>query len=123
MFYHFSQNNSGGRFVVDHRRGITAHVIVEGPSLKDITRRAEDIGLYWDGCDDGHDCPCCGDRWSEPYGNGDTVPSIYGQDVSNGVYYSDYPVWIKDGPEGYIHYLDGRIVPVVVECRRFSPNT
>ncbi len=24
---------------------------------------AEDLGCYWDGVNEGSDCPCCGDRW------------------------------------------------------------
>jgi hypothetical protein len=23
--------------------------------------------------------------------------------------------WIDDGPEGYIHYMDGRVVPVILQ--------
>ena len=41
-----------------------------------------------------------------------TSTTINGQDVSNGCYSSEYRRWVDDGPEGYIHYLDGRIVPV-----------
>ena len=26
-------------------------------------RLAEDIGLYFDGVEQGMDCSCCGDRW------------------------------------------------------------
>ena len=116
MFYHFSQNNSGGRFRVDHGRGLSHHVVVEGTDVRDITRRAEDIGLYWDGCRDDRDCSCCGDRWYRPasYSTLDDTPSIYGEDVTAGVYVSDTK-WIDDGPEGYVHYMDGRVVPVILQ--------
>ena len=114
MFYHFSQNNSGGSFHVSHRDGISHHVIVEGQNLEDITERAEQIGLYWDGCSEGHDCSCCGDRWSRPWSDADEVPCIYGQNVTEGVYVNDYKA-IDKGPEGYIHYMDGRVVPVKVK--------
>ena len=91
------------------------HVVVEGTDVKDITRRAEDIGLYWDGCRKGLDCSCCGDRWYPPsYSTLDDTPSIYGEDVAAGVYVSDTK-WIDDGPEGYVHYMDGRVVPVILQ--------
>ena len=115
MFYHFSQNNSGGSFIVDHRRGISVNVVVEGATVEEITERAKDIGLYFDGVDDGSDCECCGDRWYEPWGEGDAAPSIYGQDVSEGTYTSEYTGWVKDGPEGYVHYRDGRVVPIILQ--------
>lgn len=101
MFYHFRQNNSGGSFTVDHTRGISVNVIVEGETLDEITERAKNIGLYFNGVNEGCDCECCGDRWYEPWGEGDAVPLINGQDISNGVCGG-----------GYIHYLDGRIVPI-----------
>ena len=106
MFYHFSQNNSGGSFIVDHRRGISVNVVVEGATVEEITERAKDIGL---------DCSCCGDRWYPPsYSTFDDTPCIYGQDVTAGVYVSDTK-WIDDGPEGYVHYMDGRVVPVILQ--------
>ncbi len=61
MFYHYSQNNSGGRFVYCPDRGISHHVIIEAVSDRAANIIAEDIGLYFDG--EG-DCTCCGDRWS-----------------------------------------------------------
>ena len=114
MFYHFCQNNSGGTFKRDHKSGISHHVIVEGTDADDIVSRAEAIGLYWDGCRNGLDCPCCGDRWYRPLDNLslDTVPRLHGQDVADGVYTPSGIRWIKDGPEGYIHYMDGRVIPI-----------
>ena len=116
MFYHFCQNNSGGTFDRDHKSGISHHVIVEGTDADDIVSRAEAIGLYWDGCQDGRDCSCCGDRWYRPLDNLslDTVPRLHDQNVSDGVYTPSGLTsrWIKDGPEGYIHYMDGRVIPI-----------
>ena len=114
MFYHFCQNNSGGTFKRDHKSGISHHVIVEGTDADNIVSRAEAIGLYWDGVEDALDCPCCGDRWYRPLDNLslDTVPSLHGQDVTDGVYTPSGIRWIKDGPEGYIHYMDGRVIPI-----------
>ena len=73
MFYHYSQNNSGGSFDFDKEKGITHHVVIEAESASLADRRAESIGLYFDG--EG-DCPCCGNRWSEAY-EGTDVPSVY----------------------------------------------
>ena len=116
MFYHFCQNNSGGTFKRDHKSGISHHVIVEGTDADNIVSRAEAIGLYWDGVEDALDCPCCGDRWYRPLDNLslDTVPSLHGLNVNDGVYTPSglNSRWIKDGPEGYIHYMDGRVIPI-----------
>lgn len=82
MFYTFSQNNSGGVFDYDPDRGICEYVIVEADSVKDAVRRAEDIGLYFNGVDEGLDCECCGDRWYEPYNDdGTEFPEVYGRNV------------------------------------------
>lgn len=66
-WFHFHQNNSGGRYRNDHARGIGHDVWIEGRDVDDANRRAEGIGLYFDGCDTGQDCSCCGDRWSRAY--------------------------------------------------------
>lgn len=113
MFYHFEQNNSGGHFYTDHKAGMSHHVIIEASSIEQAFSKAEDIGLYFNGCDDGRDCNCCGDRWSK-YGLDVTeTPTVYNQQVEPGEVYTHGAgyfniKWIQ-GPEGYIHYLDGRI--------------
>lgn len=112
-FYDFNQNNSGGSFDHDATRGIGHHVIVEATSAQDAVSRAESIGLYFDGSGD---CSCCGNRWSEPYGEGDDVPKIYDQDVSGGTYLSEWGGW---GIPSYIHYINGVITEVKEE--KMSP--
>ena len=113
MFYTFSQNNSGGVFDFDAKRGIGQYVIVEADTPADANYRAEQIGLYFNGCDDdGPDCPCCGDRWSEMYRGekGDEVPSIYGTPITEPM--RVFIRWAPDGePEGYVHFADGRVEP------------
>lgn len=106
-FYHYSQNNSGGGFDVDHERGLSHHVIVEAESPAEATLRAERIGLYFDGYGD---CPCCGDRWYET-SHGDPQPSVYGEPVEIGGGFNEDMGFIKwiDGPEGYVHFADGRV--------------
>lgn len=107
-FYEFRQNNSGGGFDYDEDRGISVNVFVQAFSADEANRIAEDIGLYFDGTEDGSDCPCCGDRWYEASEyDGMDKPQVYGFDLP-----SEWgPIkWIKDGYETFIHYLDGQIV-------------
>jgi hypothetical protein len=63
MFYRFNQNNSGGEF--KKINGLSAsNVFVQANSAEEANDRAEEFGLYFYGCEDGRDCPCCGDRWN-----------------------------------------------------------
>jgi hypothetical protein len=118
-FFTFGQNNSGGGFHFDAKRGITHNVIVEATDTEHAIARAEQIGLYWDGVDYGKDCECCGDRWST-WCSEDAVPSVYGTPVA-GLTWDQYVAgdsagWrmkLIDGPEAFIHYLDGRIEGVL----------
>ena len=106
-FYTFSQNNSGGSFIVDDNVGYL--VIIEATSVGNAIERAEAVGLYFDG--DG-DCPCCGNRWSSWMDDSDGTdePSHYGKPIT------PESVSGKDGLGSYfcdsvrIHYMDGRVV-------------
>lgn len=113
MFYTFKQNNSGGSFDYDELSGISVNVIVEANSPSEANQLAQDIGLYFDGCNTNMDCPCCGDRWydSAAYDGGDDVPSSYGKPLalSQDVDTSTSMKWMK-GFEIFVHYADGRIV-------------
>jgi hypothetical protein len=60
FLYH--QNNPSGVF-----HGPAYHVYVQAISERVANAMAEDAGLYFNGCADGKDCSCCGDRWSTPY--------------------------------------------------------
>lgn len=60
-FYEFSQNNSGGQWDVDDK--LCHRVIIEADTYGEAERMAKDLGVYFDGCDKGLDCNCCGDRW------------------------------------------------------------
>lgn len=109
MFWEFSQNNSGGSFDYNEEAGITHFVVIEAENLDDVTSRAERIGLYWDGCADGRDCPCCGDRWCKPWRDeGTAEPTVYGTHPRE--YDSDGFAmrWMKPGREICVHYIDGR---------------
>jgi len=63
-FYEFSQNNSGGKFTVDDK--LCHRLIIEASSEEEACSIAEDMGVYFNGCEDGIDCECCGDRWHTP---------------------------------------------------------
>jgi hypothetical protein len=78
MFFTFSQNNSGGGFDFDEK--VSEYVIIEADSPELANERAEEIGIYFDGCDSELDCPCCGDRWCRVSNlDGTEVPEIYGK--------------------------------------------
>jgi hypothetical protein len=57
------------------------------------------VGLYFNGCRKGIDCPCCGDRWSEAWASdADPEPMIYGEPVAAAT------TW-RGGPGGVIAYV------------------
>lgn len=89
-WYHYHQNNSGGSFDVDADRGIGHNVFIQAASEPEADARAESIGIYFNGVDDGLDCECCGDRWYSP-NLIDTNGSIH-------EYYTD---------QAYIHPIEG----------------
>lgn len=112
VFYTYDQNNSGGGFDEDAGAGLTHRVIVEANDTYEADLIAQSIGIYFDENYD-IDCECCGTRWDSAWGEGDPVPSIFGQDVSTGIYSSPWPSWTT--VEAYIHYKDGRVVPVIAQ--------
>lgn len=108
-FFTYNQNNSGGGFAVDEAAGIAEFVIIEAATANQANGRAVDIGLYFDGVAGGEDCDCCGDRWSGAWSDerGTEVPEVYDKPVLSRDYVNRYR-WTS--PEGFIHYLDGRVV-------------
>ncbi len=58
MWYSYDQNNTFGTFELGVMK---FHIEAETPEQADLI--AEQQGVYFDGCDNGHDCECCGDRW------------------------------------------------------------
>lgn len=96
-FFEFYQNNSGGSFEIDDAAGIGTRVWVEAHNANQASRLAEAIGIYFNGCADDRDCGCCGDRWSEAYGDGEETPKINEEYDFN---WSDTV---------YVHRLDGTI--------------
>ena len=108
-FYSFRQNNTGGSFEIDTDSGITVYVIIEAGSADEANRIAESKGIYFNGCDTGSDCECCGDRWYK-VGEYDSkeFPHSYGARLGVGGLNGAYQ-WAPDGKEHCVHYLDGRM--------------
>ena len=100
-FYIFRQNNSGGRLDVDG--WLTHFVIVEAETEEDAITKGKDLGIYFNGCQSGMDCQCCGDRWDEPdlieY-EGDII--LYAQNRAN-----NSMGWCS--PEVILHMKDGSV--------------
>ena len=57
-FYLYDQNNSGGFFTSPQL------VVVYAENAEEANELAERHGVYFDGCETGTDCSCCGDRWN-----------------------------------------------------------
>lgn len=104
MFYTFHQNNSGGSWSSDPR--VAKNVIVEADSAQQANQRAQQVGIYFNGCDMGVDCDCCGDRWSEQWSSdsGDPVPSIYSQPVAE-----HKKGWFDDQNFCKVYYANGLV--------------
>lgn len=87
---------------MDFNKGITVEVFVEADTADEANMRAKLIGLYFNGCDDGIDCDCCGDRWykADDGCRSEKLPSKV----------SGYMSWVKDPKkEGVAHYKSGKI--------------
>lgn len=104
-WWEFSQNNSGGSFIHDPEKGIGYLVFIEARNSDEASARAQDIGIYFDGCREGMDCSCCGDRWYEPRGEGDIEPTLYDEPV-RAVQEGEEP-HIEWGIPSYMHPLEG----------------
>jgi hypothetical protein len=102
QFFLFRQNNSGGSFDVND--AVAHSVIIEAYSVKDANARAEDVGIYFNGCDTGADCFCCGDRWYEAQDHdGTDTPLIYGEPPE-----THREMFVKEGqPVCHVYRLDG----------------
>ena len=59
--YMYSQNNPGG-FYNEPAHNI---IVVNAKSEQQALEIAKKAGLYLHGVAHGHDCDCCGDRWSD----------------------------------------------------------
>ena len=113
-FFTFDQNNTGGHFTFNDT--LSAYVIIEAHTAEQANEIAERIGIYFDGCDDGSDCSCCGDRWSRAWEvEGKAQPLLYGEHPRNYTplsFCSDI-----NGVYCYTHYLNGVIQEYRVQSK------
>lgn len=100
--YAFRQNNTGGTFLQNKQAGIGINVYIEAESVKEANAKAEHIGLYFDGCDAGEDCPCCGDRWY-PASEYNIVENTEGREYDS--------MW---GVASFLHKADGTFEEIKV---------
>lgn len=117
MFYEYSQNNSGGSFVVNDE--VCHRLFIEAESADEANRKAEQLGCYWDGVEKGRDCPCCGDRWYSAWDDdaidlarmSDLYEKYEGVKFANieeyAQYLSDKYGWTT--PDARIYYADGTV--------------
>lgn len=107
MFYHFSQNNSGGSFDFDKEKGITCHLIIEADNHHKANKKLKDLVGDIIGGSGGY-CPCCGDRWYEvDERDGETEAKIYGELFSE--YDSTRRSWVEGGFDACLHKADGSL--------------
>jgi len=110
LFYSYRQNNSGGSF-----RGPALWVIVQAHSSSEADRIVQEHDVYFNGCDAGNDCSCCGDRWNECWGKGNEVPSTYDTPLAETVSDRYLEMSVEDCkraeiPYAKVIYLDGTVV-------------
>ena len=58
MYFTFDQNNSGGSY--ERNEDVLEYVIIEAVTALEANCKAEEIGIYFDGCSSGLDC-----KWLE----------------------------------------------------------
>lgn len=89
-FFTFNQNNSGGIF-----RG-PEYIIIEAKDESQAFEIAENsTEIYFDGCEKGMDCDCCGDRWSQYCEEGTDTPQVFGEEI------------MQTKESGKVYFLDG----------------
>lgn len=104
MFYCYGQNNSGGVFEITN--DVTLNVVIEADSPDQADAKAEEIGIYFDGCELGIDCPCCGDRWSPMYDNGEETHEAFLPAEDS----ADCLAWTEEGePHTIVYFANGTV--------------
>lgn len=102
MFFDFGQNNSYGYFVVDEK--VCHRLFIEADNEDEAVSKAEGLGCYWDGVDNGKDCPCCGDRWSRYYLRPVPIEKYTEEGYSVGVYDGIYKDTVSEWNKRYGKY-------------------
>ena len=115
-WYEFDQNNSGGVFVMDD--DVSIKVFIQAESEDVANQKAEEVGIYFDGCEKGIDCDCCGDRWySEIYPRDSFKTHFWGSENAEYDNISDYAqalandsMWAEDDkPAMIVYFADGSV--------------
>lgn len=137
-FFEFTQNNSGGSHYVDDK--ICHRLLIEANSNDEASDIAEGLGVYYDGCESGMDCECCGDRWYRPWSSdGIQFPYSYGTFTSeeankiaetyNGKVKLADKAWynrdtdvVFETPESYMQYVADEYGWTIPDARIFYKN-
>lgn len=84
MFFHYYQNNPGG--TTFKNSSVCSLVVIEAKNYQKANEKAQSIDIYFDGVRNGHDCQCCGNRWTPHYENakGRHTLEIDGQPIDAG---------------------------------------
>lgn len=112
-FYSYNQNNSGGSFDVDDK--VCHRIFIEAFNEAEADFKAEELGVYFNGVEDGRDCPCCGERWGGGYAvefplDYDGRGTVFSDVVEYAQYLADEYGWTT--PDCRIYYADGRVLEV-----------
>lgn len=109
-FYEYNQNNSGGSFHKDDK--VCHRLFIQASDANEADEKAKSLGVYFDGCDAGLDCDCCGDRWYRAY-SGLEFPMDWGSGL---VFHNveEYAQYLADeygwtNPDARIYYEDGTV--------------
>ena len=112
-YFEFSQNNSGGSFDVDDK--LCHRLIIQAETEEQAVTKAEEMGVYFDGCQNGIDCNCCGDRWYSPSEvQIDKMAKVYKKPMES---IEDYAQFIANEygwttPDVRIFYADGKVTEI-----------
>jgi hypothetical protein len=126
-WFEFTQNNSGGNFTVN---GELCHrLFVQAATDDQAVEIAEGLGVYFDGCENGMDCPCCGDRWYRPSEINFPINYDKNRKFTNVREYAQFLAneygWTT--PDARLYYKNGKVVdinkqaPKAKKSRPFEP--
>lgn len=115
-WFEYRQNNSGGVFFMDGYASI--YVFIQAESADAANQKAEEVTIYFDGCESDRDCDCCGDRWYRAGEHLDSFKTHFWYE-ENAEYdnISDYvqavandSMWAEAGkPVGVVYFADGSV--------------
>ena len=87
-----------------HDDNVSELVLIEAEDANQANDIAERVGIYFDGCSEGRDCHCCGDRWYRAMSD-----DVSDKLEENGNPLEEYEShWMKEPVT--VHYKDGRVV-------------